>query len=236
MAANPSTSCKVLEIIERIITVVRDGVLAALIIAAVVVLWSWWPQLKQQLLTSKIDEVSIGGLSFKLSQQQVIAYQTPTLNIEAVGGPAKVLEKGSLRDLNVVAMQGSGRTDLVGVSDGNHYSGELLLAYISRLSPKYVLFRTGSKLDAWVEAGVFAAQIRNPESYSYQELMGGISGLHRDTIPPTASVREALDRMSKLQLDYLPVVDVDQRFLFLLSREDIVSKVITTLVLSTGRN
>jgi hypothetical protein len=75
------------------------------------------------------------------------------------------------------------------------YTGDLLLAYISRLSPKYVIFRTGDKLDRWIEAGVFAALLAKPVRYTYDDLIREIHGLRTEVILRTASAREALEQM-----------------------------------------
>jgi hypothetical protein len=128
------------------------------------------------------------------------------------------LEKGSLQDLAQAEVQRAGRIDLLGVCSGNQYNGDLLLAYISRLAPKFVIFRSADVLDAWIDAGLFAAQIRPHENYPYEAFKMTIHGLRHESISKTATARHALDKMQKLHFDHLPAVDDSHRFQFMLSR------------------
>jgi CBS domain-containing protein len=232
MAIDNAGGTDLLGTIERTIIVIRDGLLAGLIVVAIIALWSLWPKFRQQLETSSIESVSLGALSIKLGVEQVSSFQSGRVPIEAVGGSADILEKGSLQDLAQAQIQGTGRIDLLGVSQGHQYAGDLLLAYITRLSPKYVIFRNGDKLDGWIDASLFAAQIATPERYPYDELTRRIRGIRTETVAKTASAREALEQMQQLHLDHLAVIDADHRFQFMLSRDDILSKVITAVVLA----
>ncbi len=218
--------------IGRLIGVLRDGLLTALIVVGMVVLWNLWPEMKRQLRTSAIESVTLGVVSIKLGVDKVASFQSNNLTMEAVGGSSEILEKGSLQDLTQAEIQGAGRIDQVGVSNGRMYSGDLLLAYISRLAPKYVIFRNSNKLDAWIDAGIFAAQLNTHESYPYERLVLTIRGLRRESIPKTATARDALDAMQKLHMDHLPAVDDDHQFQFMLSRDEILSKVVTSVVLT----
>jgi hypothetical protein len=57
-------------------------------------------------------------------------------------------------------------------------------------------------------------------------------GLHNDSIDKRATVREALEKMQALHLDHLAAVDGEQKFQFMLSSDEILSKVVTAVVLS----
>lgn len=217
--------------IGRCIGVVRDGLLTALIVVGIIILWNLWPELKQQLTKSTIETVSLGVVSIKLGSSDVASFKPNNFTMEAVGGPSEILEKGSLQDLTQAQIQGA-RIDQIGVSSGRVYSGDLLLAYVSRLAPKFVIFRNSDKLEAWIDAGLFAAQLTNHDSYSYERLVANVHGLRRETISKGATARDALDMMQKQHLDHLPAVDDGQRFQFMLSRDEILSKVVTEVVLT----
>src|SRR5262249_34194595 len=150
------------------------------------------------------ESITLGAVSFKLSAENVASFQSSTLTMEAIGGSADVLEKGGMETLTAAGMQGAGRTDPVGGSSGRPRSGDLLLAYISRLAPKYVIFRTANKLEGWISAGVLAVQLTNHDSYSYDRLVSSVHGLRKENISKTATARDALDQMQKLHLDHLP--------------------------------
>jgi hypothetical protein len=218
--------------IGRCINTVRDFLLTALIVFGAFILWHLWPEMEQQLKTGQIKSVSFAGaLSFELGAA-VTSFQSNNLTINAVGGPAEILEKGSLADLARAEIQRAGRVDLVGISADHQYSGDILLAYISRLAPKFVIFRNSDALDAWIDAGLFAAQLRPNDNYSYATLVITIHGLRRESISDRATARDALDKMQELHLDHLPAVDDTHRFKFMLSRNDILAKVISSVVLS----
>jgi CBS domain-containing protein len=221
--------------IGRCISVLRDGLLTGLIVVGIAILWTLWPDLQKQLQSSSVESITLGAVSLKLNVEKVAAFQSTNLTMEAVGGAADILEKGSMEQLAAAETQGAGRIDLIGVSSGRTYSGDLLLAYISRLAPKYVVFRNANKLEAWISAGVLAAQLTSHDSYSYDRLVSTTHGLRKESINKTASARDALDQMQKLHLDHLPAVDDDQRFQFMLSRDEILAKVITSVVLTAKR-
>jgi hypothetical protein len=85
------------------------------------------------------------------------------------------MEKGGLQELTQAEISKGGRIDMLGISSGHQYSGSLPLAYISRLTPKFVIFRNGDVLDV-------AAQLRSDQNYSYETLKSGIHGLRTETI------------------------------------------------------
>lgn len=232
MDAKTASSHDVIGTIGRCIDTLRDALLTALIVFGIFVLWDLWPQIKKQLDTGQIDALTLGAVSIKLGSETVASFQSSNLTINAIGGSADVLEKGSLQDLAQAEIQGAGRIDLLGVSSGHQYSGDLLLAYMSRLAPKYVILRNADALDAWIDASLFAAQLRPHESYSYEALSSTIHGLRRESIAKTATARDALETMQKLHLDHLPAVDDNHRFQFMLSRDDILAKVVTSVVLA----
>jgi hypothetical protein len=219
--------------IGRFINTLRDALLTALIVFGAFVLWELWPVYEQQLKTGHLSEVGIGALTFKLNSETVTSFQSNNLTINAVGGPAEIMEKGGLQELTQAEISKGGRIDMLGISSGHQYSGNLLLAYISRLTPKFVIFRNDDVLDAWIDASLFAAQLRSDQNYySYETLKSGIHGLRTETISKEATARAALDKMQNAHLDHLPAVDNNQHFQFMLSRDEILAKVITSVVLA----
>jgi hypothetical protein len=98
-----------------------------------------------------------------------------------------------------------------------------------------VIFRNAGRLEGWISAGVLAAQLTNHDSYPYDRLVSSIHGLRKENINKKVTARDALDQMQKLHLDHLPAVDDDQRFQFMLSRDEILAKVITSVVLTAKR-
>jgi hypothetical protein len=85
--------------------------------------------------------------------------------------------------------------------------------------------------DAWIDASLFAAQLMPHQNYSYVMLRSTIHGLRKDTISSGATARDALESMQKSHLDHLPAVDNNHRFQFMLSRDEILAKGITSIVL-----
>jgi CBS domain-containing protein len=221
--------------IGRCIGVLRDGLLTGLIVVGIVVLWTLWPDLRKQLQSSTVEAITLGAVSLKLNVENVASFQSSSLTMETIGGSADVLEKGGMETLTAAEMQGAGRIDLIGVSSGRTYTGDLLLAYITRLAPKYVIFRNAGRLEGWISAGVLAAQLTNHDSYPYDRLVSSIHGLRKESVNKKVTARDALDEMQKLHLDHLPAVDDDQRFQFMLSRDEILAKVITSVVLTAKR-
>jgi hypothetical protein len=218
--------------IGRCINTLRDAFLTALIVFGAFVLWDLWPAYQQQLKTARIETVSLGAVTVKLGSEIVASFQSNNLTINAVGGSADISEKGSLQDLTQAEISKGGRIDMLGLSPGHQYTTDLLLAYISRLAPKFVIFRNAGVLDAWIDSSLFAAQLMSHASYSYETLKSGIHGLRQEAVSSGATAREALEMMQKAHLDHLPAVDGNHRFQFMLSRDEILAKVITSVVLT----
>jgi hypothetical protein len=199
------------------------------------VLWQLWPQIQLQLKNAPVQEVDFfGALTVKLKTETVTSFGSNSVPIDAVGGSADILEKSGSQELQAAISKG-GRIDMLGISSGHQYVGDLLLAYISRLAPRFVIFRNGDVLDAWIDASLFAAQISH-QNYSYEMLKSGIHGLRQETISKEATARDALEMMQKSHLDHLPAVDNSHRFQFMLSRDEILAKVITSVVLPPPQN
>ena len=216
--------------IGRFINTLRDALLTALIVFGAFILWDLWPGIEQQLKTGRIETVSLGALTVKLNTD-VASFSSRGLTINAVGGSEAILEKGSLQDLTQAEISRGGSIDLVGITSGHQYSGDILLTYISRLAPKFIIFRDDDVFDAWIDASLFAAQLMPHQNYSYEMLRSTIHGLRKETISSGATARDALESMQKSHLDHLPAVDNNHRFQFMLSRDEILAKVITSIVL-----
>jgi hypothetical protein len=234
MATDPTLGNDLLGTAERAITVLRDGLLVALLVFGIVVLCSLWPKWRDQLGKSSIESVTLGAVSIKLTTESAASFQSGGLSVDVVGGSGDILEKGSLQ--NLLQVPAGRRIELLGLSQGGRYSGELLLGYLSRISPNFVIFRSPQKLDGWIEASVLAAQIAKSDLYTYEELLRVIHGIHTESIAKTATARQALERMQELHFDHLPAVDSEGHFQFMLSRDEILAKVVTSVVLagSTG--
>jgi hypothetical protein len=92
--------------IGRCVNTLRDALLTALIIFGAFVLWDLWPQIEQQLKTSRVEEFSLGAITVKLNTETVASFGSNNLTINAVGGSADILEKGGLEDLQAQISKG----------------------------------------------------------------------------------------------------------------------------------
>jgi hypothetical protein len=222
--------------IGRCVNTLRDAILTALMVFGAFVLWQLWPQIQLQLKNAPVEEVGFfGALTVKLKTETVTSFGSNSVPLDAVGGFADITEKGGSQELQAAISKG-GRIDMLGISSGQQYVGELLLAYISRLAPRFVIFREGDRLDEWIDASLFAAQISHPnQNYSY-EMLRLFHGVRKETISKEATARDALEMMQKSHLDHLPAVDNNHRFQFMLSRDEILAKVITSVVLPPPQN
>jgi hypothetical protein len=180
----------------RLIVLIRDTLLLLLILGGAFLLRETWPALRSGLRHATVDSLSLGAISLRPREEPVAAFSSTALTVEAVGGPAEVLEKGSPELLEAIENSGSGRIELLGLSPEHTYSGELLLAYITRLSPRFVIYRRRKRLEAWGDTGTVAAQISAGGTYSYERLTK-LRGLRREHIEKDASARQALDLRSR---------------------------------------
>lgn len=217
--------------VGRLIAVIRDALLLCLLIVAIYFGIQSLPLIETAIKHSSIESVNLGAIVLKLRDDPVANYPSQGITVDAVGGSAEILEKGSGDLLRGLEASQSPRIELLGLSAGHTYRGDLLLAYITRLSPRFVLLRSGDHLDAWAEPGIIGAQITEHEDYPYDRLRS-LRGLRHDSIKKSDTARTALETMTKVHLDHLPAVDDTGRFQFMVGRDEILAKVITSVVLA----
>ena len=162
------------------------------------------------------------------------------LSIERVGGYSAFIEKGSANLLDQVQKQlqqdPNGRTiDVLVVKSGQKYSVQLLSLYVSKLGIRFVVFtNSDDKLDSWIEAPLFTAQLPhwenngganlpNTDGIGYDELRH-TAGRRSDRVPAEKSAIDTLKTMESKALANIAVVDSDDKFKFIASRDGIVAK------------
>ena len=123
------------------------------------------------------------------------------------------------------------RIDSVMIVPGKRYNGRLLQQYISLLNVRFLIFQS-SKLEGWMDSSSFLAQLEPSRNYEYSQLLDGTVGVSHDFAEKTSTAKSVLEKMQVAHLDNLAVVDASQRFQFMVSRQDILSKVVTSVVLA----
>lgn len=165
----------------------------------------------------------------------------PDLPVARVGTSSGVVRKGGSAQLEAIQQEledNPGRSiDTLLVPDGITYSIPLLKEYIGTLGLRYVVFQHDGRFDGWLPAGPFVAQLpEGRQSIGYDELRATVFGVSPESVEPTASTREVLERMQALHLDSLPVVDAEGRWLSFANRGEILSQLLSALLLEkTGR-
>lgn len=235
---NSADGAHKIDVAERSLRLTREVFILVGVVFLIVYFFPALDGLRKRLTPADIESVSIGPFSVKLKAE--ITTFGPTngatnITIDAFNsGDPGILEKSSYEVLQRVQTQlrskkGS-RIDVITIVPGKQYNGKLLQQYISLLGARFIIFQ-GSRLEAWMDASSFAAQVLPSRNYDYQQLLGDVVGVSRDFAGKNSTAMAVLDTMQKSHLDNLAVVDDQQRFMFMVSRQDILSKVVTSLVL-----
>jgi CBS domain-containing protein len=112
------------------------------------------------------------------------------------------------------------------------YSVDLLKQYITTLGLRFVVFQQSGKFDGWIPASTFVAQLpEDRDTVEYAVLRDRIIGISKQTVSPNDSAKKVLGKMQELHIDFIPVVDTDQRWLFFANRGEILARLMTTIIL-----
>lgn len=184
---------------------------------------------------TQIEALSIGPVSVKL-RADIATFAPDNLPVQAVGGHPMMIQKGSLAELSNVRsrlQQSKGaRIDVMLLAPGQTYNAQLLREYVNQLNIRFVVFQ-GQNMDGWMDAGGFVAQLNPNRDYVYQELLATLIGVSQEVVRGDAAARTVLARMEALRFDNLAVIDAERRFQFVVSREDILSKLVTSVLLAS---
>lgn len=114
----------------------------------------------------------------------------------------------------------------------SNLSTNIIKKYISTLGLKYVVFLKDNKFDGWIMASNLAAQLPEKDNImKYGVLKDTYAGIKENKVLPSASAKEVLAKMQELHLESLPVVDEDNNWLFFVNQGEILSKLMTDIVL-----
>ncbi len=223
-----------LETLERSLKLTRDIFVFVGGVLLVVYFFPALDGLRKRLTPENIEILSVGPISLTL-KKDIATFAPTNITLEAISGPAAVLEKGSPELLEQVRARlqstKGARIDVILIVPGKRYSGELLQRYISLLNARFVVFQS-TKLDGWVDASGFGAQLEPHRTYGYEDFMRETLGVSRDITDKASTAKAVLEKMQTTHLDNLAVVDASGRFQFMASRQEILSKVVTSVVLA----
>jgi hypothetical protein len=115
-----------------------------------------------------------------------------------------------------------------------YYSVSLLKQYISTLSLTYVVFLQQTKFIGWMNSGAFVVQLppEDRDNFIKYDSLTAFNGINDYYIRPTASTKEVLEKMQELHIGSIPVVDENRQWLFFANREEILARLMTTILLS----
>jgi len=159
------------------------------------------------------------------------------LSIAGVGGAGGVARKGGrsqLQDLQRELEANPQKTlNTLLLPDDLIFLSGLMKEYVSTLGLQFVVFQRDGRFDGWIRAGTFVAQLpEQEESLRYAELRDGMVGVSELSVRPEESAREVLARMQEWHLDSVPVVDADGQWLFFANRGEILSRLMSSLILA----
>jgi len=183
--------------------------------------------------------VEIGGflkLGEAAKRTEIRDLTTENISIKAVGGHAGAIRKGSelylMRLKRELRNNPSKTINTLILSNGPRYSVDLLKQYISTLGLQFVVFQHRGKFDGWIPSSTFVAQLpREDRAVDYYRLKDMIVGINKETVEQNASVMTVLEKMQKMHTDSIPVIDSNKNWLFFANRGEILTRLLTTIIL-----
>jgi CBS domain-containing protein len=154
--------------------------------------------------------------------------------VSSVAGEYYMAEKGSeafLEELKSIARtKPARRIDILKVTNGEPYSPRLLTQYVSTLGIRYVVFESNGKFEGWADAGLVVGQLRPNASYDYGRIKSDVAGITNLSVKPTDSLSAVLERMQESHVEALAVVDANSHFRSIVTKSDILAKLVAGLV------
>ncbi len=200
--------------------------------------------LKDRIKSGSSFKVGLVEIGEQASKTEISTLVFPDLPVEAIGGPAEAVRKGSHRTLqrlqDGLKKSPYRRVDTLMVDSGVIYSPTLLKDYVNTLGVRFIVFRQNGKFDGWIEAGVFLSQLlsklNKPDeelkemTIPYDKLKKNIEGISNKTVQAKDSAQTVLQVMQERHTENLPVLDGKQ-FKFFANRGEILANLITKFIL-----
>lgn len=158
------------------------------------------------------------------------------ISIGSIGGSGGVVRKGSDSRLRIIQQEleenPNKAINTLLLMDNITYSTQLIKDYVSTLGLKYAVFLKNGKFDGWINTNTLIAQLpKYDETLNYNGLKNNLVGIRQHKVAPTDSAKEVLSKMQELHLESLPVVNKNDTWLFFTNQGEILSQLMTTLML-----
>lgn len=186
-------------------------------------------------LGEKANTTPISELSLNDVPLEIVANQS--------SGVSRGVEKGGFQRLSALQSEVENNPNkvintLLIPDNISRYSIELLKEYVSTLNLSYVIYVKGGKFDGWLRSPQFIAQLPTAKEVREQNLrinyrrLRGAKGVSMNKALPSATAKEVLELMEEWRTDSLPIVDKNGSWLYVVNREDILSKLMTSMLVS----
>jgi CBS domain-containing protein len=83
-----------------------------------------------------------------------------------------------------------------------------------------------------MNSGAFVVQLPSEAQVIEYDRLREFKGINDYYIKPTASTKQVLEKMQELHIDSIPVVDENKQWLFFANREEILARLMTTILLA----
>jgi hypothetical protein len=183
--------------------------------------------------------IKVGGfleLGELAKDTQISQLSFDNISIEAVGGSEGVVRKGSVSYLEKLQeelrMNPARKIDTLLITDDISYSTDLIRKYIGTLGLRFVVFQRSDKFDGWINSTALVAQISGNEGImSYSDLRSSVIGIRTEYVQSNATAKEVLQLMQELHVDSVPALDTNDRWLFFANREEILARLMTSILI-----
>ena len=183
-----------------------------------------WIKIGERARTTEISTLNLGDISVSLADHDYEEW---------------VIEKGDESLIDKLRAQsekhGGKPVDVMILKQGIRYSAVVLQKYVSLLGVKYILFMGQGTFEAWIPAGLFMGQLQNRRTYNYGELKQQIIGLRSEHAYPSSTTSDVLEKMQQAQTDHIAIITKNGKYLYMVSKQDILAKLVSAMILSDGK-
>ena len=185
-------------------------------------------------------EIRLAGwleIGARAEATEVQSFRMNDVVMESVSGRDHMAVKGSAEALESIRERlrtsPSGNIEVLTVSDRMEYASGVMRDYVSTLGVRFMVFESSGKFEGWAHATVIAAQLEPEDRYSYQNLKK-LPGFRSTSVHSEDSAKFVLEKMQKEGFDEVAVVDSDSHFQFMVSRTEILSRLLAPLIVSSS--
>ena len=184
-------------------------------------------ELEDKITPKNISKLNLGFVEITLNKEiSAFSDQSPPIMAGSETNLSIVDKSTSGKLSNILKENPNARFDVLRITEGKTYKGEILFAYINKLGTKYIVFENNDNaFEGLISASNFTSQISSRSYYNYRQLKK-LSGIDKNSSNPKDTVGEILHKMQDSGRVNIAIVE-GSTFVSVANRDDLVAQIVT---------